>query len=219
LFIHGLESGPNGRKARYLAEAGFHVVSEQMPCGRSRIALDPVVVGAGAGAAAASIAVARRYGIVGIGLVLGGALVVRPHIAARVMRRVVRRSTEVQLRALGQHRIDIVVGSSFGGAIAVDLLLRRQWQGPTVLLCPAHTLHAAKTRAAIPPPLASLPPSVSAHVVVVHGRHDDVVPIADSRALVAGSRARLLEVDDDHRLTATATPDQLRQWIAAARNP
>ena len=46
-----------------------------------------------------------------------------------------------------------------------------------------------------------LPPGVP--VIVAHGVHDTVVDIAGSRRLVASSTpevARLLEVDDDHRL-------------------
>ena len=36
---------------------------------------------------------------------------------------------------------------------------------------------------------------------ILHGRHDDVVPIAVSRTFVAQYPAvRLIEVDDDHRL-------------------
>jgi len=36
LFIHGLESGAHGSKARHLTRAGFTVASKLMPCGRAR---------------------------------------------------------------------------------------------------------------------------------------------------------------------------------------
>jgi hypothetical protein len=42
------------------------------------------------------------------------------------------------------------------------------------------------------------------------------VPIAHSQALVAGSSARLVLVDDDHRLSSSASPEQLADWIAMA---
>jgi predicted esterase YcpF (UPF0227 family) len=42
-----------------------------------------------------------------------------------------------QEAALAASAPDVLVGSSFGGAIAVDLLARGVWRGPTVLLAPA----------------------------------------------------------------------------------
>ena len=40
--------------------------------------------------------------------------------------------------------------------------------------------------------------------LVVHGRADDVVPVAGSRSWAAGKKhVRLVEVDDGHELTAS----------------
>ena len=124
------------------------------------------------------------------------------------MRRMMARSVDVQRRALAGHPIDAVVASSFGGAVAVELLRTGAWTGPTVLLCPAHGLVAERARLPVP-----TLPAVD-RVLVVHGRADAVVPLAHSEALVAGTRARLVVVDDDHRLSATATPANLAAWVA-----
>lgn len=43
LYVHGLESGPTGHKARLLAEAGFEVSAVQMPCGRRHALREPLV--------------------------------------------------------------------------------------------------------------------------------------------------------------------------------
>jgi hypothetical protein len=45
LFVHGLESGPRGRKAQALEQAGYTVVAGQMPSGRRGAMRDPVVLG------------------------------------------------------------------------------------------------------------------------------------------------------------------------------
>jgi len=214
LYVHGLESGPQGRKAQHLARAGFTVVSEQMPCGRARAVRDPVVL-AGAASAVAVVAGGAVVGG-GFGLVVGAVVVglSAPFVPSRLMRRIVRRSVEVQARALAAHRIDVVVGSSFGGAVALELLLRGLWSGPTVLLCPAQALVARRARWPLPPTLTRLPDALGSRVVVVHGRGDVTVPLADSEVLVARSRARLIEVDDDHRLSVAASPEALAGWIA-----
>jgi pimeloyl-ACP methyl ester carboxylesterase len=213
LYIHGLESGPRGRKARYLAAAGFHVVSVQMPCGRARIARDPVVLATAASAAAVVVGATARWGVLGLALSASAAGAAMPFALSRVMRRVWRRSLDAQLEALAANRIDVIVGSSFGGAIALALLTRGAWDGPTVLLCPAQQLVARRARLPAPSTLAALPASLSSRVVVVHGSHDETVPLSDSRTLVEGSQARLIVVDDDHRLSATATPEHLAEWI------
>ena len=215
LYIHGLESGPQGRKPRHLAEAGFVVVSRLMPCARSAIVRDPAVLALAACAAALVAASAIRGGIRGLALGVGIAGAAAPFIESRIMRRVLQRSVDVQLRALAAHQIDVVVGSSFGGAVALDLLARGAWSGRTLLLCPAHELVARRGRMPMPPSLATLPDAVSSRVIVVHGRGDDTVPVTHSEELVAGSPARLILVDDDHRLVKTATPEQLAAWIAS----
>ena len=124
-------------------------------------------------------------------------------------------SLKIQLQALASHKIDAIVGSSFGGAVAVELLLRGLWTGPTLLLCPGHELMAE--RMGYQPPfegLAELPEAVTEQVLVVHGRSDAVVPVGHSQNLVAGSRATLVLVEDDHRLSATSNTQQLTSLLA-----
>jgi pimeloyl-ACP methyl ester carboxylesterase len=90
---------------------------------------------------------------------------------------------------------DIVVGSSFGGAIALALLQRGFWCGPTLLLAPAGASQGLQQ---------TLPPG-DARVVIVHALGDDLVPVEDSRALARTGdpdRVRLVEVEDDHALGA-----------------
>lgn len=174
LYVHGLESGPQGRKVRALAAAGLDVRAPQMPCGARRAAEDPAGMWSD--------------------------------------------SLDVQREALAHGPIDVVVGSSFGGAVTLALLHEAVWAGPTVLLCPAHRLMADRLGAPALPGLAALPDR-GAEVLVVHGRQDAIVPVAHSRELVLGSSARLIEVDDDHPLTATATPDGLRGWVARVTAP
>lgn len=46
-------------------------------------------------------------------------------------------------------------------------------------------------------------PAVPCSTIIIHGRQDEVVPIATSRAYAAANaKARLIEVDDDHSLMA-----------------
>jgi alpha-beta hydrolase superfamily lysophospholipase len=98
-----------------------------------------------------------------------------------------------------RHRPDVIVGSSRGGAVAMNLDA-----GPTpmVLLCPAwKRWGSART--------------IKAGTIVLHSEADDVIPIAESRELVRISGLpdpTLVVVGDDHRL---ADPEPLRAMLEA----
>lgn len=213
LYVHGLESGPTGKKAQLLSEAGFEVSAVQMPCGRRHTFRDPLL----ALWAVASVALVAFSAWLAAPWLVLAALVAGatsfPVVRLFITRRVFTRSLEVQRQHLAATPIDVVVGSSFGGAIAVELLRAGHWKGPTVLLCPAYALVSRRSGRPVHPGFGGLPPDATAHVLVVHGTKDETVPLEDSRRLVARTSARLVTVDDDHRLSATATAASMREWV------
>jgi len=101
--------------------------------------------------------------------------------------------------AYNQHRPHVIVGSSRGGAVAVNM---QSDHTPLVLMCPAWKNWGTAT-------------TVKTQTVILHSRQDDVIPIADSRELVANSglpHHALIEVGSDHRL---ADPEPLQEMLKA----
>jgi hypothetical protein len=98
-----------------------------------------------------------------------------------------------------RHQPQVVVGSSRGGAVAMNI---KSGEARLVLLCPAWRRHGkAKT--------------VKLGTVMLHSRADDVVPFADSEELVRNSElpaSALIEVGNDHRLAA---PEPLAAMLKA----
>lgn len=96
-------------------------------------------------------------------------------------------------------RPPFVVGSSFGGLAGLLAALVAADDGTVVaglLLCaPALGLPL--------PPALDRPLRPPAPTTILHGRGDDVLPIAGSRDFAAAQGLRLVEVDDDHRLAAS----------------
>jgi pimeloyl-ACP methyl ester carboxylesterase len=113
----------------------------------------------------------------------------------------------VQADALAAFRPDVLVGSSFGAAVAVELLQRGLWRGATLLLAQAALRRGAR---------AELPPGVP--VWLVHGLRDQLIDIEDSRRLAATGSPEwvvLLEVDDDHPLHETVASGRLVELVHA----
>lgn len=111
-----------------------------------------------------------------------------------------------QARAVAEHAPHVVVGSSFGGAVAAALLSQGAWRGPTVLLAPALGHFGV--------PL-TLPEGVP--VLIIHGTRDAIVPLDESRSLSRSGTpgaVRLCEVDDEHRLVSLLEGDALASMIA-----
>ncbi len=211
LYIHGLESGPTGRKSVALAEAGFEVAAEKMPCGRNDVLADPWVRLTGVAALVWGLFAVLAFGAPGLVAVVLLLAVASVLAKPFLMRRVWERSIAVQVAAIATHHPDVIVGSSFGGAVALELQVRKIWQGRTVLLCPAHQLVAQRANVRGAP--SRIPPVVEGRTVVVHGRQDETVPFQHSEALVQSTAAKFIAVDDDHRLSINSTAANLKQWV------
>jgi hypothetical protein len=98
-----------------------------------------------------------------------------------------------------KHRTQVVVGSSRGGAVAMNI---NSGDARLVLLCPAWKKHGGAR-------------TVKPGTVILHSRADDVVPFSHSEELVRNSGlpvSALIEVGTDHRL---ADPEPLKAMLEA----
>ncbi len=101
-----------------------------------------------------------------------------------------------------QHEPDVIVGSSRGGAVAMNIESK---DTPLVLLCPAWKKWG--TAATVKP-----------NTTILHSRQDDVVPFANSEELIANSglpSSALIEIGTDHRL---ADPEPLAKMLEACED-
>ena len=101
--------------------------------------------------------------------------------------------------AFDEHQPAVVVGSSRGGAIAMNM---NSGDARLVLLCPAWRKFGSAN-------------TVKEGTTILHSRMDEVVPFADSVELIANSglpASALIEVGADHRL---ADPTALQTMLQA----
>jgi hypothetical protein len=108
-------------------------------------------------------------------------------------------SVRVAEAAYQEHQPDIVVGSSRGAAVALNI---DSGQTPLVLLCPAWKKWGTAT-------------TVKANATILHSRADEVIPFTDSQELLDNSGLpadKLIEIGNDHRL---ADPEPLQAMLEA----
>ena len=99
-----------------------------------------------------------------------------------------------------QGKPDVVVGSSRGGAVAMNIDIGTT---PLVLLCPAWKTWGTAT-------------TVRPGTIILHSEADETVPLADSRELLRNSglpESALIVVGTEHRL---ADPESLAMMLGAA---
>ena len=100
------------------------------------------------------------------------------------------------------HQPEVVVGSSRGGAVAMNL---QSGEARIVLLCPAWKRWGQAR-------------SVKPGTVILHSRGDDVIPFEESEELIRLSglpSESLIEVGTDHRL---ADPEPLQAMLTACED-
>ncbi len=100
-----------------------------------------------------------------------------------------------------EHHPDVVVGSSRGGAVAMNINVGKT---PLVLLCPAWKRWGTATM-------------VKPGTVILHSKADEVVPFSDSVELVQKSglpESALVVVGHEHR---PADPESLQKMLEAVR--
>ncbi len=123
-----------------------------------------------------------------------GQVVINPALPDEDFNEAVRIAQE----SFDRHRPGVVVGSSRGGAVAMNI---DSTGAALVLLCPAWKKWGAVT-------------TVKPGTVILHSEADDVIPIADSRELLARSGlpdSALVVVGNDHRL---ADPEPLAAMLS-----
>jgi surfactin synthase thioesterase subunit len=95
----------------------------------------------------------------------------------------------------------ILVGSSMGGHVATAAATRAGASGLFVL-APAYYMPGYE---ALTPVAPDIP------IVIVHGWHDDIVPVENSIRYAGECSATLHLVNGDHRLTANI--DEITVWL------
>lgn len=151
LYLHGLNSHPNGTKATFLRQHGHEVYGPVLP---------PMDF---------------------------------------------NESVRLAQAALAENQPDVVVGSSRGGAVAMNMNSK---QIPLVLIAPAWNWNGMAM-------------TVKDGTIILHSRQDEVVPLEHSRQLAEKSGlppGHLIIVGQNHRMIDQAALDALLEAVERSAN-
>eukprot|EP01060_Flectonema_neradi_P011604 TRINITY_DN18655_c0_g1_i1.p1 TRINITY_DN18655_c0_g1~~TRINITY_DN18655_c0_g1_i1.p1 ORF type:complete len:229 (+),score=27.98 TRINITY_DN18655_c0_g1_i1:44-730(+) len=107
---------------------------------------------------------------------------------------------------------DLLVGFSWGGALATKLLFEGIHKGNVLLLAPAHEKMSEVTMT----PLLSYPASIQSKVTIIHCSDDGIVPLEHSRLLKEKYPSiNLIEVaGQGHKLWGTLEDGLMKQAVS-----
>ncbi len=239
LFMHGLESRPGGSKDRYLRRYFKKVCTPDMKMSACRLTRSnsvvrnllrrPLLWGWAAAAVAALPLGWAIYGPLAFpvwAVVFGGVLMaIRGPLTRQALAASLDRCLAIQTAAIREFRPDLVVGSSWGAAVALMCASRGIYSGPMLLLAPPVKMVLDRLGDADGSHwetlCGSISPEVVRRILVVHGDQDATVPVEDSRSLAAATGLELRVVAGDHRLNAALmdgedgpdTSERLKQLI------
>jgi hypothetical protein len=221
LFLHGLESGPEGGKVRTMRSAGFEVHAPNL----QSVLTKPVRL------VKLLISIQGVIILLTLGLMCGGwswfhvlcfglstsaanlfLLDLLLHCMVLVCKRMV-------LADMALFQPDVLVGSSWGGAILTFILSDGSWRGPAIILASAHRSLAKLSRFSSQETRIAVG-SHTAPITIVHGRLDRVcAPIGSSdlekQYREAGVPVKLHWFDDQHGLNEIFTAERVAAWIEA----
>ncbi|MBM74299.1 MAG: hypothetical protein CMK59_02760 [Proteobacteria bacterium] len=89
-------------------------------------------------------------------------------------------SLETARKNIEDFKPDLVIGSSFGGAVTIELMHQKVWSGSTILLAPAHIFYGQN---------GTLP--LNSRAIIIHSPSDKIVPYAHSLGLMSSGGEKL----------------------------
>ncbi|KAJ9466550.1 hypothetical protein DIPPA_21049 [Diplonema papillatum] len=227
LYLHGFSEGPSNPKPAYLQQKyGITMPALGMyPTKRN----SPVLLGLTgrwsaacmAGAAAAAAVPWLLYGWSGaaalgawLGAYVAGVLCLRRRVVAEGVRRSYEKTLRIARAAIEKEAPDLLVGFSWGGALAVHCLLDGTYAGPCLLLAPAYQKLLLLQGGELPFAQSSGTPS--SRVLILHCPDDPITPVADSRELadlLPNCALRVVPPGQGHRLLGTIEDGTLSEAV------
>lgn len=137
----------------------------------------------------------------------------------RVWRNALNNSVEIQRNDIKKHQPDVIIASTYGGAVMAEVMRTQKYlyRKPLLLLTPTQDEVARRTGESTKN--ITIPDTIS-KVVIVHGKNDRYIPYQDSvnyveRSKSANPRVKLELIEgEDHLLSKTITSENIKKLVS-----
>eukprot|EP01084_Bolivina_argentea_P082204 148847_1 len=239
LYIHGFESGPDGIKATALRKH-FTVYGEQQKVGAFKFNKNSIlmniikqqflhicgIIGSIVGCYYYfnKQSNPNKYAytsLVGI-LCLSTLFIQTKSILSKALKSTFESAIEIQKQAIIKYNPDLIIGSSFGGAVTIELIRRQKWNKPTILLAPGYTkvmsyIHYNVSDISNALYLMKLNTySNNKNILIIHGDKDTAIELKDSQKIQNINKDIMdLQIipNEDHNLHQIAQNGQLSNIV------
>ena len=225
LYIHGLESRPGGSKDLYLQqhfrevhtpdmEMSVYQLSRRQSVIRNifRLALFRMWLAFCLLVAAIFYWYSPLFTLAASLVAIVTFLLLKNTLGQQALAKSITQSVELQKSAIQSFQPDIVVGSSWGGAIALICVGQGFYQGPLLLIAPALEKVLRKVHPADYEnwhPQDKISSEQVKQMLTIHGDQDDVVPLEHSKMLEENLGIPLkIYLGGDHRLNGSVIDNE-----------
>lgn len=217
--MHGLESGLQGRKSQYLHKHFTNVNTPDMQMSLFNITKKNSVVRnilktllfqnlALLFCTSIAICYYTWYGLLFLSLCCLGLGVLRNKMIQQGLQMSLQQCIDVQSKALQKFQPCLVVGSSWGGLVALHCIVNGAYNCPMILIAPPVKMVLNKINAEGWRKIRDQLKKNTTTIYVVHGELDKTVPLNDSQELVANTNIHLQVIaNGDHSLNSTLLED------------
>ena len=143
-------------------------------------------------------------------------VVLRNELLSATVERSVDASYAIAKSAVTKHKPDVVVGYSWGGGLAMQLMKEGIWSGPTVLVSPLHeVMWHEQSRA--DPTRWHCKLQHPEQVLVAHAKGDQFVELEKAQVIYKANGFTVEEIDaSSHKLEVLSVDDRLHGLVRCA---
>lgn len=202
LFIHGLEAGINGEKGVYLRKTFKNCICPDLQVSKFKVYLknsflrnmitNPYFVGVTSGILIFSYLIYSKFGliptiIVGLLTLIPMITVFNKHLIRNAIKKSLESNIETAYTNIVKHEPKVLIGSSWGGSVVLNLIQRGLWNGHTILIAPAfyavNKVVFNNQKEKIKEFRLSEAKNLNGKIIIYHSIDDEVIHYEDSEYL------------------------------------
>lgn len=219
LFIHGLEAGLNGEKGVYLRKTFQNCICPDLQVSKFKLYLknsfirnlltNPLFLGEISSFLFFSYLIYYKFGLfpsIFISLITFVPMIIlsKKYLIRNAVKKSLENNIDIAYSNIVKHEPKVLIGSSWGGSVVLNLIQRGLWNGHTILIAPAfyavNKVVYNNEKSKIKEFRLSEVKNLNGKIIIYHSIDDEVIHYEDSEYLCGISRnyKELSQIENDY---------------------